>query len=191
MRLLRDRDLGALRQQHPDGNLQSPPGRVHDTDRPIFALRSAKDLQGSTMQRMKGVEDPNMIRAQGIVGVGATIRTPMSSYRAAASRPNASTVFSSTVRKVGVQISALSGMALARAANPILIVSATASADADSKQKGHYHDDSRNSESVKVHCSYQRYRNRWPPCRRYYKTLECAAARDLGVSLSFAIKETP
>ena len=52
-----------------------PPGWVHDTDRPIFALRSAKDLQGSTMQRMKGVEDPNMIRAQGIVGVGAIIRT--------------------------------------------------------------------------------------------------------------------
>ena len=75
MRLLPYLDLGALRQQHPDGNLQSPPGWVHDTDRPIFALRSAKDLQGSTMQRMKGVEDPNMIRAQGIVGVGAIIRT--------------------------------------------------------------------------------------------------------------------
>jgi len=43
------------------------------------------------MQRMKGVEDPNMIRAQGIVGVGAIIRTPTSSYRAAASRPTAST----------------------------------------------------------------------------------------------------
>jgi len=27
------------------------------------------------MKRMKGVEDPNMIRAQGIVGVGAIIRT--------------------------------------------------------------------------------------------------------------------
>jgi hypothetical protein len=78
VRLLPYLDLGALRQQHPDGNLQSPPGWVHDTDRPIFALRSAKDLQGSTMQRMKGVEDPNMIRAQGIVGVGAKtlITTP-------------------------------------------------------------------------------------------------------------------
>ena len=77
VRLLRDLDLGALRQQHPDGNLQSPPGGVHDTDRPIFALRSAKDLQGSTMKRMKGVEVLNigLIRAQGIVGVGATIRT--------------------------------------------------------------------------------------------------------------------
>ena len=75
VRLLRDRDLGALRQQHPDGNLQSPPGWIHDTDRSIFALRSAKDLQGSTMKRMKGVEDLNMIRAQGIVGVGTTTRT--------------------------------------------------------------------------------------------------------------------
>ena len=75
MRSLRDLDLGALWRQHPDGNLQSPPGWVHDTDRPIFALRSAKDLQGSTMKRMKGVEDPNMIRAQGIVSVGAIIRT--------------------------------------------------------------------------------------------------------------------
>jgi len=75
VRLLRDRDLGALRQQHPDGNLQSPPGWIHDTDRSIFALRSAKDLQGSTMKRMKGVEDLNMIRAQGIVGVGTIIRT--------------------------------------------------------------------------------------------------------------------
>ena len=75
MRLLRDLDRGALRQQHPDGNLQSPPGWVHDTDRPIFTLRSAKDLQGSTVKRMKGVEDLNMIRAQGMVGVGAIIRT--------------------------------------------------------------------------------------------------------------------
>ena len=75
VRLLRDLDLGALRQQHPDRNLQSPPGWIHDTHRPIFALRSAKDLQGSTMKQMKGVEDLNMIRAQGIVGVGAIIRT--------------------------------------------------------------------------------------------------------------------
>ena len=77
VRLLRDLELGALRQQHPDGNLQSPPGWIQDTDRPIFALRSAKDRQESTMKRVKRVEDLNvgMIRAQGIVGVGAIIRT--------------------------------------------------------------------------------------------------------------------
>jgi len=75
VRVVRDLDRGALRQQHPDGNLQSPPGWIHDTDRPTFALWSAKDLQESTSKRMEGVEDLNMIRAQGIVGVGAIIRT--------------------------------------------------------------------------------------------------------------------
>ena len=77
MRSLRDLDLGALWQQHPDGNLQSPPSWVHDTDRPISPLRAAKDLQGSATKRVKGVEDLNILitRAQGIVGVGATIRT--------------------------------------------------------------------------------------------------------------------
>ena len=76
MRLLRDLDLGALWQQHPDGNLQSPPSSVHDTDRPISSLRSAKNPQGNTMKWVKGVEDLNIciIGAQGIVGVGAIIR---------------------------------------------------------------------------------------------------------------------
>ena len=83
MRSLRDLDLGALWQQHPGGNLQSPPSWVHDTDRPISPLRTAKDLQGSTTKRVKGVEDLNIriTRTQGIVGVGATIRTPISSSR--------------------------------------------------------------------------------------------------------------
>ena len=77
-RSLRDRDLGTLRQQHPVGNLQSPPGCINDTDRPIFSLWSAKNPQGNTMKRVKGVEDLNIciIGTQGIVGVGATIRTP-------------------------------------------------------------------------------------------------------------------
>src|SRR2546423_9254252 len=92
MRLLRDPDFGAFGQQHLDGNLQSPPGWVHDTNRPVSPLRSAKDLQASTTKRVKGVEDLNIgiTCAQGIVGVGATIRTPISSYRAAASRQTAS-----------------------------------------------------------------------------------------------------
>ena len=77
VRLLRDLDFGAFGQQHPDGNLQSPPGWVHDTNRPVSPLRSAKDLQASTTKRVKGVEDLNIgiTRAQGIVGVGAIIRT--------------------------------------------------------------------------------------------------------------------
>jgi hypothetical protein len=77
VRSSRDPDPSAFGQQHPDGNLQSPPGWVHDTDRPVSPLRSAKDLEGSTMKRVEGVEDMNigMIRAQGIVGVGAITRT--------------------------------------------------------------------------------------------------------------------
>jgi hypothetical protein len=67
---LRDRDLGALRQQHPDGNLQSSPGWVHDTDRPISALRFASDPQGNTMKRVKGVEDLNIYRRSGYCGRG-------------------------------------------------------------------------------------------------------------------------
>ena len=73
---MRDGDLGTLWQQHPDRNLQSLPSWIHDTDRPISPFRSAKDPQGNTMKRVKGVEDLNIciIGAQGIVGVGATIR---------------------------------------------------------------------------------------------------------------------
>jgi hypothetical protein len=77
VRLLRDLDLGALRQQHPDGNLQSLPGWIHDADHLISPIRSANDLQTNTMKRVKGVADLNIciIGAQGIVGVGAIIRT--------------------------------------------------------------------------------------------------------------------
>jgi hypothetical protein len=77
MRLFGDHDLGAFPRQHPDGNFQSPAGWVHDTDRPISSLRSAKDPQSSAMKRVKRVEDLNIriVRAQGIVGVGVTIRT--------------------------------------------------------------------------------------------------------------------
>ena len=77
MRSFGDHDLGAVPRQHPDGNFQSPAGWVHDTDRPISSLRSAKDPQSSAMKRVKWVEDLNIriVRAQGIVGVGVTIRT--------------------------------------------------------------------------------------------------------------------
>jgi hypothetical protein len=72
-----DHEPGAFPQKHPDRDLQSPPAWIDDTDRPISPLRSAKDPQGSAMKRMKGVEDLNVraVRAQGIVGVGVTIRT--------------------------------------------------------------------------------------------------------------------
>ena len=77
MRAFRDLDLGAIPRQHPDRNLQALPGWVHDADRPIAPLGSAEDLQGNAMERVKRVEDLNIliIRAQGIVGVGAIIPT--------------------------------------------------------------------------------------------------------------------
>ena len=51
---------------------------INGRDCPISPLRSAEDLKGSAMERMKGVEDLDIriFRAQGIVGVGASI--PMS-----------------------------------------------------------------------------------------------------------------
>ena len=79
MRSFGDHDLGAFPQQHPDWNFQPPPAWVHDTDRPISSLRSAKDPQGSTMKRVKGVEDLNIraVRAQGFVGVGVITACPL------------------------------------------------------------------------------------------------------------------
>ena len=73
-----DVDLGAIPRQHPDRDFQAPPACVNDTDGSISPLRSAEDLQGSAMKRVKGVEDLNIctIGAQGIVGVGATIHMP-------------------------------------------------------------------------------------------------------------------
>ena len=87
MRPFRDFYLGTIPRQHPDRNLQTLPSWVNDTDRPISPLRSAEDLQGSAMKRVKGVEDLNLriIRAQGIVGVGATTRTYIAWFRPAAS----------------------------------------------------------------------------------------------------------
>ena len=52
---------------------------VNDTHCPISSLRSAKDLQGSTMKRVKGVEDLKIlvIGTQGILGVGVITRMPI------------------------------------------------------------------------------------------------------------------
>jgi hypothetical protein len=95
VRCLRDLDLGAIPRQHPDRNLQSLSGWVTDTDRSISPLRSAKDPQGSAIERVKGVEDLKIliIRARGIVGVGAIIRTSTASSPPAARLPTISTGF--------------------------------------------------------------------------------------------------
>src|SRR2546427_2468666 len=88
MRPLRDFDLSAIWRQHPDRNLETPSRWVNDTHGPISPLRFAKDLQSNATERMKGVEDLNIciIRTQGIVGVGAAIRTSTASCPAAAYR---------------------------------------------------------------------------------------------------------
>ena len=87
MPLFRDHGSGALRFQHPDRNLQSPPTWVQNANGPVTSLRSAKDPQSCTMKRVKGVEDLNIriVRAQGIVGVGVITRTFISLFRAAGS----------------------------------------------------------------------------------------------------------
>jgi hypothetical protein len=76
--LLRDLYFSAIRQEHPDRNFQSSPRRINDSNRSISPLRSAKDLKGSTMERVEWVEnlDVRTFCAQGTVGVGAII--PMS-----------------------------------------------------------------------------------------------------------------
>jgi hypothetical protein len=83
--LLRDLYFSAIRQEHPDRNFQSPPRRINDSDRPISPLRSAKDLKGSTMERVEWVEnlDVRTFCAQGTVGVGAFIRMYTALFRPA------------------------------------------------------------------------------------------------------------
>ena len=89
MRLFNDLYRGGFARQHPDRNLQTLPGCVNDADRPIAPLGPTKDLQGSTVKGVKGVEDLNIriTRTQGIVGVGATIRTSIASSRPAVYPP--------------------------------------------------------------------------------------------------------
>jgi hypothetical protein len=89
MRPLGDPYLGAIWQQHPDRNLQPLSCWINDRNRPISPLRSTEDLQGNTMERMKGVEDLNIRRlgTQGIVGVGVSIRTSTARFRPADSPP--------------------------------------------------------------------------------------------------------
>jgi hypothetical protein len=92
MRPLGDAYLGAIWRQHPDRNLQPLSPWVNDRNRPISPLRSAEDLQGNTMERMKAVEDrySGRFRTQGIVGVGVGIRTFIVLSRAAVYRRIAS-----------------------------------------------------------------------------------------------------
>src|SRR5262252_4991610 len=77
MSLLADHYLGGFRRKHPYGNLQPLPTPVNDRHRAVFPFRSAKDLNGSAMERMKRIEDLDLtiFWTQGIVGVGVFTRT--------------------------------------------------------------------------------------------------------------------
>src|ERR1700747_1302874 len=77
MSLLADHYLGGFWREHPSGNLQPLPTPVNDRHRAVFPFRSAKDLNGSTLERMKRIEDLDLtiFWTQGIVGVGVFIPT--------------------------------------------------------------------------------------------------------------------
>src|SRR5271165_2345587 len=66
---------GGFRRQHPYGNLQPLPSPVNNRHRALSSLRSAKDLNGSTAERVKRIEDLDfsVFCTQGTVGVGVFI----------------------------------------------------------------------------------------------------------------------
>jgi hypothetical protein len=89
MSLLADHYLGGFWREHPYGNLQPLPTPVNDRHRAVFPFRSAKDLNGSTLERMKRIEDLDLtiFWPQGIVGVGVTTRTSIAQSQPEVSPP--------------------------------------------------------------------------------------------------------
>ncbi len=77
-----DHYLGGFRRQHPYGNLQPLPGPVNDRHRAISSLRSAKDLNGSTVERVERIKDLDfsVFCTQGTVGVGVFIPMSIASF---------------------------------------------------------------------------------------------------------------
>ena len=78
-----DLDVSAGRRQHPNRDLHPTTARLHDSDCTITGLRSADDPQGTAMQWVKGIENPNVsrFRTQGIVGAAVIIRISIASFR--------------------------------------------------------------------------------------------------------------
>jgi len=70
-----DHYSGGFRRQHPYGNLQPLPGTINDRHRALSSLRSAKDLNGSIVERVERIEDLDfsVFCTQGTVGVGVII----------------------------------------------------------------------------------------------------------------------
>jgi hypothetical protein len=79
---------GGFRRQHPYGNLQPLPGPVNNRHRALSSLRSAKDPNGGTVERVERIEDLdfNVFCTQGTVGVGVCIPTFTVSFPPADSR---------------------------------------------------------------------------------------------------------
>ncbi len=87
MNFIADLDRGAIRQQHPHGDLQPFSASIDDRDRAISPLGPAEDLKGGTMKRMERIEDLNLValREQGIVGADVCILTSTASFPPAVS----------------------------------------------------------------------------------------------------------
>ena len=76
MNFIADLSRGAIRQQHPHGDLQPFSASIDDGDRAISPLGPAEDLKSRTMKRMERIVDLNLValRKQGIVGADVSTR---------------------------------------------------------------------------------------------------------------------
>src|SRR6202162_6314710 len=77
MNFIADLDRGAIRHQHPHGNLQPFSASIDDRDCAISPLGPADDLKSRTMKRMERIENLDVVafREQGIVGADVFIPT--------------------------------------------------------------------------------------------------------------------
>ncbi len=87
MNFIADLDRGAIRHQHPHGNLQPFSASIDDRDCAISPLGPADDLKSRTMKRMERIENPDLVafREQGIVGADVSILTSTASFPPAVS----------------------------------------------------------------------------------------------------------
>src|ERR1017187_6528714 len=89
MNFIADLYRGAIRQQHPHGDLQPFSASIDDRDRAISPLGPAEDLKSRTIKRMERIENLDLValREQGIVGADVFIRTSTAWLPLAASPP--------------------------------------------------------------------------------------------------------
>src|SRR5664279_2775465 len=82
MNFIADLDRGAIRHQHPHGNLQPFSASIDDRDCAISPLGPPDDLKSRTMKRMERIENPDLVafREQGIVGADVFIPTFITSF---------------------------------------------------------------------------------------------------------------